>query len=53
MSTQPVEPTRGAHRELPADQQLRRARPWTAADRPVVEDLTDAEEDEFLSAITD
>jgi hypothetical protein len=41
----------GAHLELPVDEQLRRARPWEPAEQPVLEDLTDEEEADFLNAI--
>jgi hypothetical protein len=52
MSTPSPEPgLPGAHLELPVDEQLRRARPWEPAEQPVLEDLTDEEEADFLNAI--
>lgn len=52
MSTHDPEPSRtGEHRELPVQEQLARAKPWKPAERPVLDDLTDDEEAEFLLAI--
>jgi hypothetical protein len=52
MSTLPQEPLhpRG-HPELPVDEQLERAKLWDPAAQPVIDDLTDEEEAEFLAAI--
>jgi len=33
------------------EEQLARAKPWDPADKPVIYDLTDQEESEFLAAI--
>ena len=52
MSTYPTEPAPGADLELPVEEQLERARPWNAADEPVIDDLSDEEERAFLDAIT-
>jgi len=52
MSTPSPEPSASAaHLELPVDEQLSRARPWEPAEQPVLEDLTDEEEADFLNAI--
>jgi hypothetical protein len=52
MSTHPVDPsTCGEHLELAVDEQLRRAKPWAPSPEPVLDDLSDREEAEFLSAI--
>jgi hypothetical protein len=52
MSTLPQEPLRpGGHLELPVDEQLERATLWDPAAQPVIDDLTDEEEAEFLAAI--
>ena len=53
MSTLPQEPIHaGSHWELPVDEQLKRARPWAPAEKPVIDNLADEEEAEFLAAIT-
>lgn len=41
----------GGHLELPASEQLARARPWDAAEEPLFDDLSDEEEADFLRAI--
>lgn len=52
MSTLPQEPPRpGGHLELPVNEQLERAKLWDPAEQPVIDDLTDEEEAEFLAAI--
>jgi hypothetical protein len=52
MSSLPEEPLPpGGHLELPVEQQLARAKSWDPADKPVIDDLTDDEEAEFLAAI--
>ena len=52
MSSLPQEPLPPAgHLELPVQQQLARAKSWDSADEPVINDLTDDEEAEFLAAI--
>jgi hypothetical protein len=52
MSTPSAEPHRpGDHLELPVEEQLARAKPWEPAEAPVLDDLTDDEEAEFLHAI--
>ncbi len=50
-SHQPLEPTPGGHLELPVAEQLARARPWEPPAGPVLDDLTDEEEAEFVEAI--
>ena len=52
MSTSSPEPKPGQHRELSPEAQLARARPWEPAEEPVVDDLTDDEEREFLDAVS-
>jgi hypothetical protein len=47
---EPVAPS--GHLELPVKELLERARPWDPAPQPVIEDLTDEEESDFLAAIT-
>jgi hypothetical protein len=52
MSSLPQEPlSPGGHLELPVEQQLARAKSRDPADEPVIDDLTDDEESEFLAAI--
>lgn len=51
MSTHPAQPDPGGHLELPVDEQLARAQLWVPADEPVLDDLTDNEEADFLTAI--
>jgi len=52
MSSLPQEPLPlGRHLELPVGQQLARAKSWDPADEPVIDDLTDDEEAQFLAAI--
>ncbi len=46
-----VDLSRAGHLELPVDEQLARSQPWAPADEPVLDDLTDDEEAEFLAAI--
>lgn len=54
MSTHPVDPSSssGEHLELDVEEQLRRAKPWAPSPEPVLDDLSDDEEAEFLSAIS-
>ncbi len=53
MSTLPQEPIHaGSHLELPVDEQLQRAKLWDPAEKPVIDNLTDEEEAEFVAAIT-
>jgi hypothetical protein len=51
VSTPSVVPEPEGHLELPVAEQLARARPWDPARGPVVDDLTDDEEADFLTAI--
>jgi hypothetical protein len=52
MSSLPQEPLPpGGHLEVSVGQQLARAKSWDPADEPVIDDLTDDEEAEFLAAI--
>lgn len=51
MSTHPTQPEPGGHLELPVEEQVARARPWVPAEEPVIGDLTDDEEADFLAAI--
>jgi hypothetical protein len=51
MTSHSFEPEPGGHLELPVADQLARARPWEPASGPVLDDLTDEEEAEFLDAI--
>ncbi len=50
-SHQSLEPEPGGHLELPVADQLARARLWEPTAGPVLDDLTDEEEAEFLGAI--
>jgi hypothetical protein len=52
MSTHPTEPEPGGALELPVKEQLARARTWDVAEQPVVGDLSDEEEADFLDAIS-
>lgn len=53
MAMLPQEPgTPSSHLEIPVQDLLARARLWDPADQPVIDDLTDEEEAEFLAAIT-
>lgn len=54
MSTHSVTPSSPSseHLELAVDEQLRRAKPWAPSPEPVLDDLSDQEEVEFLSAIS-
>lgn len=53
MSTHPVEPSApGEHLELPAEEQLARAKPWAPAEEPVLDDLSEEEEAAFLEALS-
>ena len=52
MSTHSAEPDPGANLELPVKKQLARAKPWQPAEVPVLDDLTDDEEADFLDAIS-
>lgn len=52
MSTRPTEPEPGGDLELPVKEQLARAQVWEPAEQPVVDDLSDEEEADFLDAIS-
>lgn len=53
MSTQPTDDgRRGEHLEVPADEVLRKARPYPPREELVIDDLTDDEEEAFWEAIT-
>ena len=52
MLTHPTEPEPGGDLELPVKEQLARARAWDASEQPVVDDLSDEEEADFLDAIS-
>jgi len=51
MSTHSEKAELGRHLELPVSEQLARARPWDAAEGPVIDDLSDEEEADFLQAM--
>ena len=51
VSTSSAVPEPEGHLELPAAEQLARARPWDPARGPLLDDLTDEEEADFLTAI--
>lgn len=51
MASDSTEPELGGHLEFPVSEQLTRARPWSIAEQPVVGDLSDEEEIDFMQAI--
>ena len=53
MTMLPREPvTPSGHLEIPVQELLERAKLWDPAEQPVIDDLTDDDEAEFLAAIT-
>jgi hypothetical protein len=54
MFTRSVDPSSssGEHLELPVEEQLSRAKPWSPSSQPVLDDLSDEEEAEFLRVIS-
>lgn len=52
MSTQPAESAHtGNNLEFPVQEQLARAKPWEPSLVPVLDDLSDEEQAEFLEAL--
>ncbi|MGH9223251.1 MAG: hypothetical protein ACRD2W_05600 [Acidimicrobiales bacterium] len=45
-------PPSGEHLELAVEEQLARAKLWAPSPQPVIDELTDEEEAEFLEAIS-
>jgi len=53
MSTHPASDLSGQDDlEMSIQDQLERAKPWENTERPVIEDLTDEQEAEFVASVT-